>query len=607
MLLVEVGAVAVAAAAFLFAYVRGFSGPASAIAPHLELVFSLACAVAGMRIAARRLLSAPISDFVAAALLASWVLVLFSYYALTLVGLASWGRVISWLLIKSYAPQISPLLAALGYHPWLVYLGASTVVLCSFVLSYLWIRRFDWASVVAARGTPALLWVAILALVSIGVSQAFAWTQESAIHTGEPVSLTLFPDHSVTHAQNHRDDGDRNAIRADAEARRTYAPASIARRPNIILVVGDGLRADHLGVLGYARPTTPFLQSVELTGSMRKASQMRSVCGESTCGLMGIAKSTYADSLYLRGFSLSEVLKLHGYRTRMILGGDHTNFYGLRTAFGAIDEFFDGSMAGDMYINDDRLVLREVASLPEWDGTPQYIQFHLMSSHGSGLRFLPPRHLPEENFYTRVGRPRAENFKNPMAVNYYDNGVLQTDWVISRITAMLTEKGYLDDALLLVTGDHGDLLGEFGEYGHAHSVREGALRVPFLMLGFGRAPSRFVDPDLIVSQVDIAPTLVYELGIPAPSNWQGLPLQRQRRRDTIPFQQRLQVGAYDATGVDPIWKYVLDLRTGDELLARITQGVEFESPVDEIEPARLNRLRAATVKAASGAYMLGTE
>jgi hypothetical protein len=61
----------------------------------------------------------------------------------------------------------------------------------------------------------------------------------------------------------------------------------------------------------------------------------------------------------------------------MILGGDHTNFYGLRKIYGAVDSYYDGASTNRYYVNDDDLVLDRLASFPPWDGSPTMIQFQL--------------------------------------------------------------------------------------------------------------------------------------------------------------------------------------------------------------------------------------
>ena len=134
-------------------------------------------------------------------------------------------------------------------------------------------------------------------------------------------------------------------------------------------------------------------------------------------------------------FTLHQVLKRHGYRTSMILSGDHVNFYGLRRIYGDLDEYFDASMTQNRYLNDDRQVLERLAAQPAWDGVPLALQIHLMSTHRLGRREEQSmRWLPVEN-YSMLRAGQDANVER--VTNYYDNGVLQSDALIAEILRML--------------------------------------------------------------------------------------------------------------------------------------------------------------------------
>src|SRR5690606_19407116 len=128
----------------------------------------------------------------------------------------------------------------------------------------------------------------------------------------------------------------------------------------VIIIVGDALRPDRMQINGYERPTTPHLVSRARVMDVQRVDRMTAVCAESSCGLMGLLNSKYTHQLAPRSFSLFEVLRQYGYRVQLIFGGDHSNFYGLKEAFGEVDDFHDGSMAEGRYMNDDRLVLDRV-------------------------------------------------------------------------------------------------------------------------------------------------------------------------------------------------------------------------------------------------------
>src|SRR4029079_12988499 len=110
-------------------------------------------------------------------------------------------------------------------------------------------------------------------------------------------------------------------------------------------------------VYGYERPTTPFLSQMVANGSAVRVRRTQSVCSESACGLLGIGSSRYVHQFLDKPLTLPEVLRLQGYEAHMVLSGDHTNFYGLRTMYGEVDSYFDGTMSPTGYANEDALVL----------------------------------------------------------------------------------------------------------------------------------------------------------------------------------------------------------------------------------------------------------
>jgi arylsulfatase A-like enzyme len=132
----------------------------------------------------------------------------------------------------------------------------------------------------------------------------------------------------------------------------------------------------------------------------------------------------------------------------------------------------------------------------------------------------------------------------------YDDKVAQTDDYIRQIFSILEGKGYLKDALFIVTGDHGEGLGE-RHYGHGRYLYNEDMRVPLLL--YDGAAVRY--PNLVLAaQVDIAPTILDRVGIPVPTSWAGRSL--------------LTAGAsgysFHQTSADPI-QYAIAVRTGDHV------------------------------------------
>src|SRR5690606_22049496 len=146
--------------------------------------------------------------------------------------------------------------------------------------------RLDWARGVARSLSPHVLSVCVLAGLSIASVRLYAFTTDPPARDGEPVSLTFFPEQASRARQRHTWGNLPAREAAENEARSRYVPAATASRRNVILIVGDALRPDHMSVYGYDRDTTPYLDAMARDGRLTKAERMVAACAESSCGLM---------------------------------------------------------------------------------------------------------------------------------------------------------------------------------------------------------------------------------------------------------------------------------------------------------------------------------
>src|SRR5262249_40434590 len=75
------------------------------------------------------------------------------------------------------------------------------------------------------------------------------------------------------------------------------------------------------------------------------------------------------------------------------------------------------------------------------------------------------------------------------ATSTHDGGGAHADGLLGRIVDALRRRGTLDRTILVVLSDHGELLGEHGEFGHGRSLYEPVLHVPLLIRDPGRIPA----------------------------------------------------------------------------------------------------------------------
>jgi glucan phosphoethanolaminetransferase (alkaline phosphatase superfamily) len=559
---------------FLLIYVGRFHFPISAASHHLYAISLLALATMFLKACIfQSLRSQQLARVLTALLYATWLYALSLYYSLVILGLKTWGRVISEELMASYAGHLEQLTDALGL-PYALAVAllvagyALLVVVCYKTLT----KHHLQAKFTLARISPALLAMLLFSLSALTGYALREYLINPNTVTKEPFQLTLFAGKPLaalrfnTHkiSFNATLDPPEDAVRA------SYQASPGADKKNVVLIIVDGLRPDHMGLYGYERDTTPFLSSLVTQGQATKVDNLRSVCGETACGFASIFSSRFPHQMPANPMTLQEVLSVNGYETRVILSGDHTNFYNLRQVYGKIDHYFDGSMVKGGYFNDDQNVVEKTKTLPPFADKPTVFIYHLLSAHVVGKRHEKFNvYSPHKSYMGRSeGRPQPEYY------NHYDNGVLQTDAVIKELVASLKAKNYLDDALMVVTSDHGEGLGEYGLFTHTNSVREELLRVPLLVVNFGNGAKVFAPHRSFASILAIAPTILQELSMTVPSSWIGQSLQTPVALENNPaftyFQMHPAVGFYDHRQPSLLWKYWVNTYSHEEFAYNLT-------------------------------------
>ena len=484
--------------------------------------------------------------------------------------------------------------------PWILFFAFVTLGLAIIY----WILHYFEKTIRASAPFPAATHrlpsiIIGLLLILISTFGMLGFSNNPRGDVEEPFALTFFPSQfgdplqsiSMNHALARRYDAEANQERSNYRL-----SATVTEKPTLILFIVDGLRPDHMGVLGYCRNTTPFLNRLSSNGKITHLGNLHSVCADSTCGLVSLASSRYPHELSSGFFSLYEVLGRARYRTSLILSGDHKGFYGLGELYGDVDSLVDGNSFAGTAVNDDNGIFEILQSLPEPSGSPSFFQFHLMSAHNLGTRWEHMQEFkPSKNYGFRLLRGSHEE-----SINFYDNGVRQTDHAIERIMLELQNKGYLDRYIAIITSDHGEALGERGAWGHSEEVIEPALRIPLVIISGdgkkepGKQPSRIY----FGSIVDIAPTILDLLTLPRPSTWSGKSLLEEEEPRTIFFRQEERAGLVQRTSDGAILKYWRNIRTGKEFVFDlISDPLESRNLLDTIPNPDLGRWRLKTLNA----------
>lgn len=515
------------------------------------------------------------------AALALLMFALLAYYGVLVVGLESWQEIVTREQIATYALYVPELASALPFSPWLAWAGVGAALgalLFAYGLASRALAREAGDALrrlgawLAPGGAPhARRWAGAAVVVLAYPLLAHATYQLN--YRSDPLLTTFFGTQLPrgTPAMPFWPDPSLDALERQA-ASRYAAPAQVASR-TLVLVIVDALRADQMSVYGHPRNNTPFLSRLHREGRLARFENAFAICTATPCGVLGILNSRYWGALG-RGqerFGLTEVLKRVGYSTHFVLGGNHRSHYGLRSFYGkSIDSYFDGGDA-ERYMNDDADVMAALRRLPLPAGAPAFLYVHLISAHQVGRR--EPRH----DLWRGVS-PDADDESccttRQFVVNRYHHGIRQADARIEELFAILEEKGRLGDALVVITADHGERLGDGGgPMGHGGPPVDGAVRVPLLLYDAQsfRYPAR-----PLTSVVDIAPTLLERIGAPIPEHWSGMSLAKPAPARFVMAQSREEFMVIGEFGGDLLKYY---RRPGEESgrLVRLARAGDEEA------------------------------
>jgi arylsulfatase A-like enzyme len=126
-------------------------------------------------------------------------------------------------------------------------------------------------------------------------------------------------------------------------------------------------------------------------------------------------------------------------------------------------------------------------------------------------------------------------------VDGYDGAIRFMDEHIGQILELLRRKGVYDETLIIISGDHGEAMGEFGVYGDHVCAAEPVNRIPMILRGPGIPRDDAPRRDLIYN-VDLPPTLCEWLGIPIPKGWDGKSFAGLVRGNEVAWRDHLVWG-----------------------------------------------------------------
>jgi arylsulfatase A-like enzyme len=357
------------------------------------------------------------------------------------------------------------------------------------------------------------------------------------------------------------------------------APAANAavhkKRPNVILISMDTVRADHLSIYGYRRSTSPKLQELArqaavftrafASGDMTlltHASIFTALSPSAHGAHYAIPRelplapefTTLAESLAASGYSTAAVIANHGYlghgfgldqgfqyydareRVKVL---SYSVGYSIRTLLvsAAAHTGIDRNENG--YRNAETITEEALRIVTELDGRkrPFFLFLNYMDAHEP---YQPP--APFDTMYPGKdsafdhqrfvdlredvisGKRAPDEREKAHLISQYDGGIAYLDSQIGRFIAGLKSGGLYDNSLIIITSDHGEAFGARSLFEHGVSVYQNQIWVPLIVKYPGIREGKRIDEP--VSSVDLLPTIIEVTGAAHRGPVEGVSLLR---------------------------------------------------------------------------------
>ncbi len=429
-----------------------------------------------------------------------------------------------------------------------------------------------------------------------------------------------------------------SAMPAGRAAGTTSAPDQPLRRapPNVILIVVDALRPDRLGCYGYQRDTSPNLDALASEGTVFTDAMAQGpltmisvpvlLTGRRS-GASGMVRVRW-DEVHTHARpgphvpTLAELLRDRGYETACV------SAHALLSSEGGLARGFDHldvSCARKAELNivsapDVNLCAYEWLQTRDAPRRPFFLSLHYMEPHA---QYRPPAGFcifgrpgytardTERNVQMmdlvpyppygvlKPGQRVTDEILSAQGLSHrdierlsdlYDGEVLCSDHYVGQLMQRLKALGLYEDALIIVTADHGEAFLEHRTLQHGQALYQELLHVPLIMRGPGISPGRQIHD--LVEVVDIAPTILEAAGAPVATEMCGRS-----------FYQALlgRAAIADDTGTADLPGRMRAFRSGPLKLIVSTESVELydlaEDPGETADlapsrPADVERLRA---------------
>jgi arylsulfatase A-like enzyme len=328
-------------------------------------------------------------------------------------------------------------------------------------------------------------------------------------------------------------------------------------KPNVILVILDTVRAKNMSCYGYHRDTTPFLNELSSQANLFKnaftpaiwtiPSHATIFTGTYPSKHGALNLNRYLDTKYT---TLAELFSIQGYDTIALANNyfisqgefglsrgfssvlNHNQYYAKRVIAKGLQWFKRSADTGAYLTN--RIIRKKLSNKTD-SARPFFLFLNYMEAHAPyihinknylrkflsqpGIRRFKKINQDRQMYLTRTFDISEDDFSILRSV--YDAQITYLDAILRELINTLKNTGTFDNSIIIITSDHGDMIGEHRLMHHSYSVYEELIKVPLLVKLPGKDDNG-KSYDYLVSLIDIFPTLADLLEIKPNKNIEQL-------------------------------------------------------------------------------------
>jgi arylsulfatase A-like enzyme/Tfp pilus assembly protein PilF len=284
---------------------------------------------------------------------------------------------------------------------------------------------------------------------------------------------------------------------------------------NVVVITIDTLRPDHLGCYGYKQIRTPNIDALASDGV--RFERAYTAVPVTLPSHTVIFTGTYPTFSGMHDFAgnklgssqptLAAVLKEHGYVTGAVVGSAVLDSrFGLNRGFDFYYDHFDFNRLEESNIEEMERPGNVVA-----DVTLDWLKKNYQK------KFFLWMHLYDPHYPYHPPAPFSTEYND----RPYDGEISFADEQVGRLVRFLKEKNLYRNTLIVLSGDHGESLGEHGEKTHGFFIYNATLHVPLIFHLPGAAAPKARTPKEVVNLADLMPTILQILHFDVPADVQG--------------------------------------------------------------------------------------